>query len=161
MRDKTDKTTQTPLTDAHTAEGLRNDLDKLKEMAGAGELAERAGYGATSQIDELAIDKESIKKKIAILSRQLDAHKNQKITDPIKRNQIVKRREELERQFKPCLESFRDLGVVRRDSPDWHPAYRKAIERPKYEHLITEWKRLGLMLEPDDRFINDLDHLRD
>lgn len=160
MRHKKDTTTQnTPLIDASAAESMRNDLDMLKEMAGAGEMSE-AGYAPTSQIDDLAIDKDALRRKINILNKQLESHQNQRVTDPAKRNQITKRREELERKFQPYLETYRDLGVVRRDSPDWHPAFKKATERYKIEPFISEWKRLGLMLEPEDRFINDLNRLR-
>lgn len=159
MRPK-NTTKETTMITAQTAEHIKNDLDSLKDMAGAGELREKTDYSPTSQIDDLVIDKESIKHKIKILERQLDAHANQRVKDPAKRRQLESRREELERKFKDVLETYRDLGVVRRDSPDWGPALKKALERHKYDHLIREWKRIGLMLEPGDPMINNMDRLR-
>lgn len=149
-----------PIITAQEAESLKNDLQTLKEMAGAGEMQETGGYSATSQIDDIALDKEALRRKITILNRQLDAHKSQKITDPAKRRDIEKRRKFLEEKFQPYLETWRDIGVVRRDSPDWNPAYQKALRRHEVEHYINEWKRLGVMLEPEDPFINSLDNLR-
>lgn len=149
-----------PVISAQEAEGIKQDLDTLKDMAGAGEMKETTGYSPTAQIDDICVDKESIKKKIDILTKQLDYHKNQRETDPIKRRELHARRKWLEDKFAPVLETFRDLGVVKRDSPDWHTAYQKAIDRPKYEHYIAEWKRIGIKLEPDDPSINNLDRLR-
>ena len=149
-----------PIITAQEAEALKNDLETLKEMAGAGEMRDTGGYSATSQIDDIALDKEAMRRKIDILNRQLDAHKNQKVTDQSKRREIEKRRKFLEEKFLPYLETWRDLSVMRRDSPDWNPAYQKALRRHEVEHYISEWKRLGVMLEPDDAFINSLDNLR-
>ena len=148
-----------PLITPQEAETLKNDLDTLKDMAGAGEMGE-TGYSPTAQIDDIAVDKESLRRKIAILSSQLDTHRNQRVTDKAKRDKLYARRKELEEKFRECIESYQDLGVIRRDSPDWAAAYRKAIERPRYEHYISEWKRIGLMLEPEDQFINDLNRFR-
>jgi hypothetical protein len=152
-------TGQQPLITAREAEAMKDDLEKLKEMAGAGEIKD-TGYSATAQIDDLAIDKEGIRRKIDVLNRQLDAHKNQRVTDNRKRDELYARRKALEDKFGPYLESFRDLGVVRRDDPDWGPAYKKAMKRHEVEHYISEWRRIGIMLEPNDSDINNLDNLR-
>lgn len=158
MRKPADNTNRPTIT-AQEAEAIQRDLSTLKDMAGAGEMKD-TGYSPTAQIDDIAVDKESLNRKIRNLQAQLEAHRSQRVTDPSKRNAIMKRRAELEDKFKDCIESYRDLGVIRRDDPDWNSAYRKALERPKYEHYISEWKRLGLMLEPEDPFINSLDRFR-
>lgn len=144
---------------AQEADAIKRDKATLEQMAGAGEMQE-TGYSATSQIDDIAVDKDSIRRKIATLERQLEAHRSQKVTDSTQRNKILERRRYLEEKFKPYLESYRDLGVVRRDDPDWQQAYEKALKRPEVNHLINEWRRLGLMLDPEDPFINDLNKLR-
>jgi len=144
---------------AQEAEALKGDLETLKDMAGAGDVKD-TGYSATAQIDDICVDKDAINRKIHMLNRQLEQHKNQRVTDPRKRDQLYARRKELEDKFRECIESWQDLGVIRRDSPDWAPAYKKALERPRYEPYISEWKRIGLMLEPDDQFINSLDKFR-
>lgn len=159
MRHKKEDTPQSPMITAQEADAIRRDKETLENMAGAGEMSE-VGYSPTAQIDDLTVDKEAIRAKIRKLETQLDSHRNQRVTDPNKRSMIVQKRKELENRFRDCLESFRDLGVTRRDSPDWGPAYKKALERHKYDPLIHEWKRLGLMLEPEDPSINDLDKLR-
>ena len=158
MRKPADNTNRPTIT-AQEAEAIQRDLSTLKDMAGAGEMKD-TGYSPTAQIDDIAVDKESLNRKIRNLQAQLEAHRSQRVTDPSKRNAIMKRRAELEDKFKDCIESYRDLGVIRRDDPDWNSAYRKALERHKYEHYISEWKRLGLMLEPEDPFINSLDRFR-
>lgn len=153
-------TTREPnLISADEAESLKNDLNTLKEMAGAGEMSDK-GYTPTAQIDDISVDKESIRRKIAVLNHQLDSHRNQKVTDSKKRDELFKRRAYLESKFSEYLETWQDLGVIRRDSPDWMPAFRKASRRPEVEHLISEWRRIGLMLEPDDSSFNSLDRLR-
>ena len=160
MRHKKDTTNENkPMITQQEAESLKNDLETLKDMAGAGEMGE-SGFSPTAQIDDIAVDKESLRRKIGILSRQLEAHKGQRVTDSAKRDKLYARRKELEEKFRDCIESWQDLGVIRRDSPDWAPAYKKAIERPRYEPYISEWKRIGLMLEPEDPFINSLDEFR-
>jgi len=151
--------TEKPLITAREAEAMKDDLEKLKEMAGAGEMRD-TGYSATAQIDDIAIDKEGIRRKIAVLNRQLEAHKSQKVTDSRKRDELFARRKKLEEKFVPYLETFRDLGVIRRDDPDWNPAYKKAMSRHEVEPYINEWRRIGVMLEPDDSDINNLDNLR-
>jgi hypothetical protein len=148
-----------PLLTAQEAESMANDLENLKDMAGAGEMKD-SGYSATAQIDDICIDKEAIRRKIDVLSRQLESHNSQKVVDGVKRRALESRRKELEDKFVPYLETYRDLAVVKRDSMDWHPAYKKALERPRVEHFIGEWKRIGLMLEPQDPLINSLDRLR-
>jgi len=160
MKRKTDDTSRTnPMITAQEAEALKGDLETLKDMAGAGDVKD-TGYSATAQIDDICVDKDAINRKIHMLNRQLEQHKNQRVTDPRKRDQLYARRKELEDKFRECIESWQDLGVIRRDSPDWAPAYKKALERPRYEPYISEWKRIGLMLEPDDQFINSLDKFR-
>lgn len=153
------KNTTRPLITADEAGVIARDLEQLKEMGGAGEMSE-SGYTPTAQIDDICIDKDAIRRKIRVLENQLESHKSQKIADPVKRRELEARRKWLESQFKDCIESYRDLGVIRRDDPNWAPAYKKAIERPKYEHFISEWKRIGLMLEPEDPSINNLDQFR-
>jgi len=152
-------TTDAPLISATEAESITDDLEKLKEMAGAGEMAE-AGYSATAQIDEICVDKESIRRKIAILSHQLETHKSQRETNPAKRRELEARRKTLESKFVDYLETYRDLGVIRRESAEWSPAYKKATKRHEVEPYISEWKRIGLRLEPQDPDINSLERLR-
>jgi len=52
------------------------------------------------------------------------------------------------------------MNVVSRTDPNWRSAYQKALKRHEVDHYIRQWRELGLMLEPDDPTINDLDKLR-
>jgi hypothetical protein len=144
---------------AHEVEAIKQDVEKLKDMAGAGEMTE-TGYTATSQIDDLIIDKDKIRRQINTLEKQLEDYAPKRVLDGRQRDEIVKRRKALEDKFVPELETWRDIAVIRRDDPHWTSAVRNARNRPRIEPYIAEWKRLGLLLEPSDSDINNLDNLR-
>ena len=111
-------------------------------------------------VDDLTIDKGKIVRTITALKKQLDEYAPRRVSEPAKRDRIVKMRKELEHKFVDYLETFRDLNTMSRNDPNWTQAYQKAIDRPKVEHFITEWRKLGLLLEPEDPNINNLDKLR-
>lgn len=145
---------------AKAQESIKDDIEKLKEMAGGDSNLKETGYSPASQIDDIVINKDKIRAEIARLTKQLEDTAPKRVCDDLDRKKLFARRAELERKFKEYLESFQDLNVISRSSPDWGPAFRKAMKRPEVNHLIMEWKRIGLRLEPDDQFINDLDRLR-
>jgi len=120
----------------------------------------REGDLAPVILDDLAMDRGKIVKTITALKKQLDESTPIRVADPIQRDRLARERKDLETKFVPYLETFRDLGVMKRDDMNWHQAYQKALDRRQVEHLITRWRRIGLSLEPEDPQINSLDKLR-
>ena len=140
-------------------ETIKSNISSLEDMARA-EKEVREDKFTAAELESITINKDKIKKEIAKLKTQLENYAPKRESDPVKRDKIKKMREELERRFTPYLETFTELNVVRRTDPNWMPAYQKALRRHEVEHLIRKWRELGLMLEPDDPTINDLDRLR-
>lgn len=140
------------------------EIEKLKEIENAGDFQESSEYKPIKQADDIAIDPDKIRQDIKHLQKQLDEYSPRRVTNAAERDKILNKRRELEHKFKPYLETFRELRIVRRDDPDYMRAVEKARERlsnPAIEGWIREWKRLGLMLDPDNPDINNLDRLRE
>ena len=140
----------------HEREGLekrRAQLDKtLKATKEFGDLGEVVP-------DEIAMSKD----KMLAEKRHLDkvlAEGTPERASEAERNRFLARRKELEAKFVPLLETYQDIGVVRRDSPEFRAAFEKAQKRHMIEPFIAEWKALGLRLDPQDPTINSLDRLR-
>lgn len=142
---------------------LKAEIEAKKELL---EANQEFGVGEykTAEIEGVSIDKNKIREQIKQLEKQLEEYSPQRITDPVQRDKIMRRRKELEKDIIPYLETRKELGIISRDDPDWMTAYKKAEARLRNENgiedKIREWKKLGQMLEPDDPFISDLDTIR-
>jgi hypothetical protein len=86
------------------------------------------------------------------------------------RDAFVKRRDWLKEQFREVLETRAELGVLRREKPEWQSATKKATMRISgkdgmgktvpYEQYIAEYQSICRRLEPENEDAGNLHELR-
>lgn len=138
---------------------LKTDLERDEAMLRAtSEFGDSDYQPATPE--GAPIDKNKLKDRIAQRKGVLERESPRKVTDQGRRAAVEARMKELEERFASHLETYRDIGCIRTDTPEYKEAVKKALERPKYEPLFREWKELAKSLEPDDPSFYSLDRLR-
>ena len=143
----------------HEREGLEKHKANLDKMLRAGKEFNESGVSEVLP-SEVSISKEKILAEKRHIEQVLAQGTPERASNDAERNRILARRKELEAKFVPFLETWQDINVVRRDSPEYRAAFEKAQKRHLIEPYIAEWKELGKRLDPEDPSINSLDKLR-
>lgn len=140
-------------------ERLEAELNSSQEMLKA--TSEFGTDGYKPAIPEgVEINKDKIKDRVNHLKTVLDRETPRKVTDGNERSKITAEMRRLESIFGPYLETWKDIGCMRPDTPEYKEAVKKALSRPKYEVFIQKWKELAKKLEPDDTDFCSLDRIR-
>lgn len=152
---KTLRRTMTPA----EREDLSKQIGSAQAMATATKDVPEGDF-APATGDDFPINKDRLREKIKRMQKVLDERTPERVTNPAHRQKLVAERKRLAERFGPFIETWKDLGAIKTDSPEYRDARKKAEQRPKVEADILRYRELGKMLEPDDPHINDLDEFR-
>ena len=140
-------------------EQLQQEIATRKAMMNIASEPGSMDYTPTS-LPEFTIDKDKIENGIKHIEKVLHDNSPEKASRT-KIPMLESRAKELESKFKPYLETWKELDIMRRDTPEFRKAVRKGSERSKVEGDLMEWKEIQKQLRPDDQDAPSLDRLRE
>lgn len=138
---------------------LENERRENQELIDATNDIPKEGQWSPTIPEGVSVNKNRLKARNKQLEKVLEEEGPRRVSDPKERQRLFDRRKELERRFLPFLETWKDIQA-RPGDPDYSEAVRKGKARHMVNNDILEWRRCGILLEPEDPTINDLDRLR-